>query len=101
MTDIELPLTEFIMECFMLYWLLLKYDFETSKHQQLIGWFNKNFIHEKLIDEKHGKAINKAYNRRTKGDYDSYIEFDKLTVVEMLKDMKNFIETIRLFILGN
>ncbi len=22
----------------------LKYDFKTSKHAQLIGWFNKNFI---------------------------------------------------------
>ena len=30
----------------------LKFDFETSKHQQLIGWFNKNFIHEGLIDTK-------------------------------------------------
>jgi uncharacterized protein (UPF0332 family) len=79
----------------------LKYDFETSKHQQLIGWFNKNFIHEKLIDSKHGKAINKAYNRRTKGDYDSYIEFDKATVEEMLGNMKEFIETISTFIANN
>ncbi len=22
----------------------IKFQFETSKHQQLIGWFNKNFI---------------------------------------------------------
>jgi uncharacterized protein (UPF0332 family) len=28
----------------------LKYKFETSKHTQLIGWFNKNFVNEKLID---------------------------------------------------
>jgi uncharacterized protein (UPF0332 family) len=26
------------------------YEFETSKHQQLLGWFNKNFINEGLID---------------------------------------------------
>jgi len=50
----------------------LKYQFETSKHAQLIGWFNKNFIHDGLIDSKYGKIINKAFNRRTKGDYDSY-----------------------------
>ena len=25
-------------------------QFETSKHVQLIGWFNKNFIHQGLID---------------------------------------------------
>ena len=49
----------------------LAYEFETSKHAQLIGWFNKNFIHTNLIDAKYGKIINKAYNRRTKGDYDT------------------------------
>ena len=32
-----------------------KFSFETSKHSQLIGWFNKNFIKEKKIDQKYGK----------------------------------------------
>jgi uncharacterized protein (UPF0332 family) len=45
----------------------IKSDFETSKHAQLIGWFNKNFINEGLIDPRYGKIINKAFNRRTKG----------------------------------
>lgn len=30
-------------------------QFETSKHAQLIGWFNKNFIHEGIIDEKYAE----------------------------------------------
>jgi len=55
--------------------------FETSKHSKLIGWFNKNFIHAGLFDSKYGKIINKAFNRRTKGDYDTYIEFEKDTVI--------------------
>jgi len=77
----------------------LAYEFETSKHQQLIGWFNKNFIHEGLIDYKYGKIINKALNRRTKGDYDSFIEFDKDIVSEMFKEMKDFIFEIEAFLL--
>ena len=76
----------------------LKYEFETSKHLQLLGWFNKNFIHEGLIDTRYGRIINKAYNRRTKGDYDSYIEFDAETVKEMFEEMKDFIITIETFI---
>ena len=68
----------------------LKYEFETSKHAQLIGWFNKKFIHEGLIDPKFNKIIAKAFNRRTKGDYDSYIEFDRDTVLEMCEEMKEF-----------
>ncbi len=76
----------------------LKFDFEASKHKQLIGWFNKNFIHEGLIDKKYGKIINKALNRRTKGDYDSYVEFEREIVVEMFDEMKDFIHEIEDFI---
>ena len=39
----------------MFYCLLalgLKQQYESSKHSQLIGWFNKNFIHTGLIDCK-------------------------------------------------
>jgi uncharacterized protein (UPF0332 family) len=39
--------------------------------------------------------INKAYNRRTKGDYDVYVSFDKDIVVEMFEDMKDFISRIK------
>ena len=76
----------------------LKYEFESSKHAQLIGWFNKSFIQDGLIDSKYGKIINKAFNRRTKGDYDSYIEFDIDTVKEMYEEMKDFNSAIEQFI---
>lgn len=72
----------------------LAYGFETSKHPQLIGWFNKNFIHSKKVESEYGKMINKAYNRRTKGDYDAYVDFDKDIVIEMFNDMKAFISRI-------
>jgi uncharacterized protein (UPF0332 family) len=76
----------------------IKYNFETSKHAQLIGWFNKNFINEGLIDPRYGKIINKAFNRRTKGDYDIYIDFDKDTVTEMQNEMQDFIVKIKQYI---
>ncbi len=71
---------------------------ETSKHSQLIGWFNRNFIHAGLIDSKYGKIINKAFNRRTKGDYDLFIEFDVDIVNEMYNEMIDFINTISEFL---
>ena len=76
----------------------LAYQFETSKPQQLIGWFNKNFIHEGLIDPKFGKIINKASTRRTQGDYESYIEFNKEVILEMFGEMKEFIIEIERFL---
>jgi uncharacterized protein (UPF0332 family) len=76
----------------------IAYEFETSKHQQLIGWFNRNFVHEGLIESKFGKIINKASNRRTKGDYESYVEFEKEIVIEMFEEMKEFISEIERFL---
>lgn len=76
----------------------LAYEFETSKHQQLIGWFNRSFINEGLIDSKFGKIINKALNRRSKGDYESLIEFDKDIILEMFEEMKDFIFEIETFL---
>jgi uncharacterized protein (UPF0332 family) len=76
----------------------LSCGFETSKHPQLIGWFNKNFIHGKEIEPEYGKMINKAYNRRTKGDYDVYVDFDKDTVIEMFDEMKDFISRIKKYL---
>jgi len=76
----------------------LAYQFETSKHQQLLGWFNKNFIHEGLIDAKFGKIINKASNRRTQGDYESFVEFDKEVILDMFSEMTEFISEIERFI---
>jgi uncharacterized protein (UPF0332 family) len=61
-------------------------DFETSKHQQLLGWFNRNFIYKSLLDPKFGKIINKASNRRTRGDYEAYVEFDKEVILEMFDE---------------
>lgn len=73
-------------------------EFETSKHAQLIGWFNKEFINRGFIDSKYGKIINKAFNRRTKGDYDTYVEFEKEIVIEMLEEMVDFISTIKSYL---
>ena len=76
----------------------LAYKFETSKHQQLLGCYNKNFIHEGLIDSKFGEIINKASKRRTKSDYESFVEFKKDDIVEMFEEMKEFIVEIERFL---
>jgi uncharacterized protein (UPF0332 family) len=76
----------------------LAHQFETSRHSQLIGWFNKNFIYKGVIDSKYGKILNKAFNRRTKGDYDTYVEFEKEIVIEMFSEMQDFISGIKTYL---
>jgi uncharacterized protein (UPF0332 family) len=78
--------------------LALKDSFETSKHGQLIGWFNKEFIASKKIDAKFGKILRNAYQNRTKGDYDAFVTFTQEEVEPMLEEMVIFIERIQITI---
>lgn len=74
--------------------LALKYQFYTSKHHQLIGWFNKTFIKEKIIDQKYGDIIRKSFSKRSDSDYGVMVKFEKIDVEKMLEDMKEFIAVI-------
>ena len=49
--------------------LALKYTFETSKHQQLIGWFNKNFVNTDLFNKDIAAIVYKAFSKRSTSDY--------------------------------
>jgi len=40
--------------------LALKSGFETSKHGQLIGWFNREYIATSRIDPRFGKILRDA-----------------------------------------
>jgi uncharacterized protein (UPF0332 family) len=75
--------------------LALKHRFETSKHQQLLGWFNKNFIHTEKIEVHFGKIYRDSFSNRMEGDYEPYIDFDKETVEQMYADMRLFLDRIR------
>jgi uncharacterized protein (UPF0332 family) len=78
--------------------LALQFNFETSKHQQLIGWFNKEFIRSGLIEKEFGRILRDAFENRTSGDYDSFVVFDHSEVLLLYADMKSFIEQIEIFI---
>jgi uncharacterized protein (UPF0332 family) len=75
--------------------LALRNKFETSKHGQLIGWFNKEYVSSKKGDSKFGKILRNAYQNRTKGDYDAFVDFTKIEVETLLVEMSCFIEEIK------
>jgi uncharacterized protein (UPF0332 family) len=78
--------------------LSLRFNYETSKHQQLIGWFNKEFIRSGLIEKEFGRILRDAFENRTSGDYDSFVEFNQTEVLIFFAEMKSFIERIEIFI---
>ncbi len=78
--------------------LALKYEFNSSKHAQLIGWFNKDFIKTGLIDIRYGQILKDAFKNRTEGDYAPFIEFELDDVTEMRDDLKEFVMELEAFI---
>jgi uncharacterized protein (UPF0332 family) len=83
---------------YMLQALSLKFQFESSKHSQLLGWFNKTFIHPGQLDIRFSKILTKGYNLRTKGDYATVYELDKQELQEMYSEMMEFVEEIEQFL---
>lgn len=73
----------------------LKYDYKTSKHSQLIGWFNKNFIASGKMESQYGKIIRKAYEYRLMADYDAFVEFEKEIVEELFLQTRELTDRIK------
>ena len=75
--------------------LALKYNFQSSKHLQLIGWFNKNFIKTNITPIEYGKILRNAFENRMDGDYAPYMEFTSKDILDMMDDMIDFINQIK------
>jgi uncharacterized protein (UPF0332 family) len=78
--------------------LALKYEYQSSKHFQLMGWFNQQFIKPGLLEIKYGKILREAFKNRSDGDYAPFILFEKDDVLDMQSDMIDFIERIKSFL---
>ena len=79
----------------------LKYGFETSKHLQLIGWFNNTFIRTGKLGKEIGQSINKSYSIRQESDYEPFIKYEKPQVTGLYEKMKDFIMAVEYLIFEN
>ena len=78
--------------------LAYKEKFTTSKHSQLMGWFNKKYIYEdKIFEEKMFAIYKEAFTNRQKSDYDFTYLPDKDEIFSMIEDVKNFINEIKCY----
>jgi uncharacterized protein (UPF0332 family) len=74
--------------------LALKHKFSTRKHKELIGWFNKNFIKNSVVEKKISKIIRLSFELRSEADYDVTASFSKEEVENYFMDMKEVITSI-------
>lgn len=49
--------------------LLIFEPFSSSKHSGVLSYFNRRFVKSGLFSEDLGKAVNKAFDLRQRGDY--------------------------------
>ncbi|MHB1686352.1 MAG: HEPN domain-containing protein [Ignavibacteriaceae bacterium] len=73
----------------------VKHKFSTSKHKQLLGWFNKNFVSTGIVKKEYGKFIHNLFNKRMEGDYEVFVEFLKEDVLKLSNQAKEFIEEVK------
>lgn len=73
--------------------------YKTAKHSQLMGWFNKNYVHEKKIfKQDYFKLYKKAYENRRKSDYEFTYKAIKEEIEENLTTTITFIDEIEQYI---
>lgn len=81
--------------------LALKFDFSTSKHSTLRGWFNQMFLKSMAIDISFGKTYSTAFEKRQKADYDDFVSFTPEEVSSDFENAQKFVELIKAMILNS
>lgn len=81
--------------------LAISNDFSTSKHSQLLGWFNKNIVKKGIVPKEFGRIYLNAYELRQESDYEDLIEFESEVLEEKLGEITKFVSVVKVLIQHN
>lgn len=74
--------------------------FQTGKHHQLMGWFNREYIYQnKIFDSKLNEIYRILISNREKFDYDVSEEPIAVDVEKDFQRAKFFVETVKEYII--
>jgi len=74
--------------------LLITKGLYSSKHSGVRAIFNREIVNKGLIEKQWGEFFADMFDRRQKGDYKDFVEFEKQEVEEWLKKSEEFINKI-------
>lgn len=75
-------------------------NFITSKHSQLMSWFNKKYIYtEKIFDNRLFKIYKETFANRQKSDYDFTYKVLKEDLSLSIKDVEYFVSVIKNYLI--
>lgn len=69
-----------------------------SRHGQLIGAFNKDYIVTGIFPKELGKAMGKLYDARQSSDYDVFVKSSRMESERGLKDAGTLLEALFAFV---
>ncbi len=74
--------------------LFLLHDVSFSKHSQVKGYFNREFIKNEIFPKQFGKLYNKAFDYRQKFDYIDLAIPEKEMISDYIDNAKEFVRKI-------
>ncbi|MBU2447450.1 MAG: HEPN domain-containing protein [Bacteroidetes bacterium] len=74
--------------------LALLDGYSTSKHGQLIGYFNKTYIASGKVKPEIGDILNIAFRKRTAVDYHDFVTVKKEEANQYYEKIKIFVDTV-------
>ena len=75
--------------------LLVFEPYSSSKHSGVLSYFNRRFIKDGLFSEDLGRAVNKAFDLRQRGDYREQIVLTHEQVAPFLDWSRKFIDSVK------
>ena len=75
--------------------LLIFEEYGSSKHSGVLSYFNSRFVKDGLIPRELGRAVNKAFDLRIRGDYREKVSLTKEQVAPFLDQAYEFICAVR------
>ncbi len=74
--------------------LLVKHKIEVSSHSGVRQKFGEHFVKTGLFDKSLAKHFTELFDKRHKGDYNDFFDYDKETVLRLYPLSKEFIKRI-------
>ena len=75
--------------------LLIFEQYASSKHSGVLSFFNAQFVKKGLIEKDLGRAVNKAFDLRQRGDYREEVDLRREMVEPFLDQARKFIDAIK------
>ena len=81
--------------------LLIFEPFGSSKHTAVLSYFNLHFIKNGRIPKELGRAVNKAFELRQRGDYKEIVTIVPEQAEPLLSQAAEFIRAVRQFLVNS